>query len=1363
MDLKSSWIRFVFALPLSGKLRLALVMLLFFPCPVGALPAGQQVVKGQVKINQKGSTLTIKNSPNSIINWQSFSIGSNETVRFLQKSGSSAVLNRVTGQDPSKILGVLQSNGRVFLINPNGILFGKDARVDVNALVASTLNLKDQDFLNGKYNFGSNTKAGKIQNQGAITTPEGGKVYLIAPDVENSGLIRSPKGEVLLAAGYSIRLVDSANPNIAVVVSAPENQAVNIGTLVAEGGTIGIYGGIVSHSGTANADSASVGENGKIIFKASESANIGPGSVISADGPSGGKITLSSRGSTVLDGGTVSAVGTDSEGGDIRVLGKNVEIGGEASLDASGRAGGGTVLVGGGFQGKDPAVRNAKTTKIDRNVSIKADAKGKGDGGKVVVWADDSTLFEGDISARGGKRGGNGGSVEVSGKRDLTFKGAVDLSAPEGTAGSLLLDPLNFTIGGDITGAALASLLGTSNVTIQTGDSGSDAGDIYVNEAVTWNSANKLTLNAHRSIFCNSIITNKKGGSLSLRADYDANGTGTLKFAGEGHVDLSGGGAASLFYNPTGGYTTPTDYSGYFTGTTPTAYMLVNTLDDLQRINTNLTGTYALGKDIDASATVGWNGGKGFEPLGNDNLADPIGHVFTGAFDGNGHTISHLYINRPSTQYVGVFGGSDRTAKFRNLWLLDVDITGGFQTSGAVAHMGVGTTMDNSFVTGSVHGTSMTVGGLVALNAGTITNCYSKATVQGGSYTGGLVGANWGAGGQVINSYSAGGVDGGGSHVGGLVGGNSGAGPNPVVNSFWDVQTSGIPISAGGTGLNTAAMKNKASFGGWDFTNTWGISDGSSYPYLIWPSSGGAIVYPGNAPVPVPPRPVVNPAIAAQVAADSTVNAWKEAAPKVWVGGPGSWSDSAPHYASWDDYLKANPWTITAISWTENAPHYDTWDDYLKANPWFITTVSMNKSIQVDSQGRFIDGMLNPLDYLTTVGSGGLGFASLDQGGAYKGYSETGGSYETELAWAAAALQRSLEIQKSATTYDPAVAKMWQDAALAKLRAVEAGEGAASAGSGEGSSEGSGGGTDESSGQGPPVAMRNRDLARRNSESIQKLIDQGTLNPDFVVTDSKGNLHIMNEESTKIQQEILDGKLDPRFLSKDSSGNWLPMTRDQYGSQNLQKLINQGDVKPEFVAVDSKGNISIMNAESTKIQEGILDGKLDPRFLTKDESGNWLPMTRDQYSSQNLQKLIDQGDVKPEFVAVDSKGNISIMNAESTKIQEGILDGKLDPRFLSKDKSGNWLPMTRDQYSSQNLQKLINQGDVKPEFVAVDSKGNISIMNAESTKIQEGILNGTVNPANVTKDSTGNLHMTTPSGPDVPISRIVGGGTAPNQ
>ena len=402
--------------------------------------------------------------------------------------------------------------------------------------------------------------------------------------------------------------------------------------------------------------------------------------------------------------------------------------------------------------------------------------------------------------------------------------------------GTLLFDPTDYTIsatGGNITGASLGAQLNAANVFIQTSGSGSQNGDITVNDNITWSGATTLSLSAHHDIIltAGSTIT-AAAGSIVGRADSEGTGSGTI--LGSGTINV--GGTAIGYFNPSD-WTNPMNMPYWSANVTAgggkTGYALINDVAHLQLMSNDLFGHYALGKDIDASATAGWNSGRGFVPIGHTSDTDNTLLNLSLVFDGNGHTISNLYINRPSEQYVALFGGVGNPT-IRGLWLLNVNVTGGFQTAGAVAHTGGITS--NSYVTGTVTANNNTVGGLVALNAGTIINSYSTASVYGNTYVGGLVGSNWGTSAQVIDSYSTGAVTGSGS-VGGLVGYNYNTGSTPVVNSYWDQQTSGQRTSAGGTGLTTAQMMTASTYSTWDTTNTWQVT-GADYPRLLSPSSG---------------------------------------------------------------------------------------------------------------------------------------------------------------------------------------------------------------------------------------------------------------------------------------------------------------------------------------------------------------------------------------------------------------------------------------------------------------------------------------------------------------------------------------------
>lgn len=397
--------------------RLGALLLAACYCATGvAAPTLPQVVAGQATFNQQGNVFSIANTPGAIINWQSFNIGAGEVTRFIQQNADSAVLNRVLGQDPSKILGALQSNGKVFLINPNGILFGQGARVDVNGLVASTLNISDADFQAGRKRFQAGTVAGSVRNEGTIATPSGGQVFLIAPSVENTGLVTAPNGDVILAAGHSVQLVDSNDPDLRVELSAPGGQAINLGQVIAQGGRIGIYGALVNQRGVVNADSAVMGANGRVVLKASRAVALDAGSVTRAAGSAG------------ADGGTV------------QVLGQQVDIAAGAGVDASGRNGG-TVLVGGDWQGGGGVMR-AQNTNVAQGAVIRADGSA-GNGGKVVLWSDGATAAHGVVSARGSAAGGK---VETSG-HVLDVDGiAVDAKGGTGRNGTWLLDPYDIEV-----------------------------------------------------------------------------------------------------------------------------------------------------------------------------------------------------------------------------------------------------------------------------------------------------------------------------------------------------------------------------------------------------------------------------------------------------------------------------------------------------------------------------------------------------------------------------------------------------------------------------------------------------------------------------------------------------------------------------------------------------------------------------------------------------------------------------------------------------------------------------------------------------------------------------------------------------
>jgi filamentous hemagglutinin family protein len=851
--------------------------------PAAGGPEGGTVVGGAATIQGAGTPAVIVNqaSSSAVINWNTFNIRANESVRFNQPSSSSVVLNRVTGrQGPSEIMGTLTANGRVFLINRDGILFGPGSVVNTAGFLATTNDIKNADFMAGRYNFNIPGRPdASIVNQGRITATSGGFAALVAPGVRNSGTITATLGTVALASGNSFTLDMYGDKLIALAVGDQiASKVIDVATgkplksLVSntKSGTIGANGGrveltaaaaravvdsVINTTGVIRADS--IGHrNGLIVLNAA----------------TGGSKPAGAPAQTIKLAGTISAAGRHrgTTGGTVVVSGEHIKLA-NAKIDASGRRGGGKVLIGGDWGGGHPnttlisnasaklenfTIATATTVSVDARSTINASATGRGNGGKVILWSDSETTFAGTILARGGAQAGDGGFVETSSRGQLAFTGNVDTYAPRGTTGTLLLDPADYYIqnsGGPkppagasvITPQAIETALLNSNVVIATNNSTNPQGqngDIFVNDSISWSTNNSFTLSAYRNIEINTSvkITNLASGNLVLRADSTGTGQGTVVFDPGGHVDYQGStGTVSIYYNPSGSeatkYQKPTDYlcppcaggGGVFVNATQpsqlTAYMLVNSASDLDAVRTNTSGTYALGRDINAGSIAN------FAPIPN----------FTGLFEGQdavtgqNQTIANLTI-ASTAQNVGLFGSIGGTGVVRNLNLTDVAVSAlNSKLVGTLAGANAGT-ISNVSATGTVQaGSGSTVGGLVGQNLGTGTiagatmpapaqacvagqTCASVAVNVGSNgLGGGLVGSNSGT---IINAFATGEVTGsaginGFTTLGGLAAVNLGS----ISNSFasGDVGSSTVAnLQAGGlAGTNFGTILSSSALG----------------------------------------------------------------------------------------------------------------------------------------------------------------------------------------------------------------------------------------------------------------------------------------------------------------------------------------------------------------------------------------------------------------------------------------------------------------------------------------------------------------------------------------------------------------------
>ncbi len=508
-----------------------------------------------------------------------------------------------------------------------------------------------------------------------------------------------------------------------------------------------------------------------------------------------------------------------------------------------------------------------------------------------LIYSTGTTTVSATITAQGGITSGKGGMVETSG-HILDFAG---ISVDAGQGGTWLLDPDDLTV--DSTAAAIIhSTLGAgTNVTLQTTATTASGpgntnpagnGDIFIDAPISWASSAALTLDAYRSIVVNAPISISGAGRLNLYVN-DGGSNGDYFFAPGSSVNYgSTNNGGSLFISSSNGAGNAVPYA--------LLYCMIAAVcgNNVQGINGNLAGDYALATSLDATGVSGW------VPIGTDGSGNIVnsGNGFAGNFEGLGNTISNLTINQPLGAYVAPFGYLSGT--IHNFGMLGVAITGAARVGGLVGEIAItgtvknasstGTlnasdanlyvgglaavnngTINNAYTTGTINGNSQAVGGLVGINVGTITNAFSTDAVNGESDVGGLVGQN--NGGTITNAYATGAVNsttdaGGlvglyftagnisnvyatgvvtGATVGGLIGSNSN--PTPVTNGYWDTDNTATDTSGSGAiGLTTSQLSSALPTG--FSASVWSHGSGNNYatPYLSVNQAGFVFVGSDN-------------------------------------------------------------------------------------------------------------------------------------------------------------------------------------------------------------------------------------------------------------------------------------------------------------------------------------------------------------------------------------------------------------------------------------------------------------------------------------------------------------------------------------
>lgn len=707
------------------------------PTPT-ALPTGGQVKAGSASINQSGAAMTVnQGSQKAIINWQTFNIGGQASVTFQQPNAGAVALNRVLSTSPSQIYGQLNANGQVFLINPSGITFAPGAQVDVGGLVASTLNIKDADFLAGNYSFTRDGSTGAVVNQGTIKATAGGYIGLLAPEVRNEGIVSAQLGTVVLAAGEKVTMTfaDSGNVSVQVdpatvrtlienrnLISAPDGRIL----MSAKAATV-LLGGTINNSGVVEADSLVA--NGGVVTLEASSAITNTGTISASGAIAGG----------VGDGGSIRLVsdGTTTVGGIIAARG--------------GAAGGngGTVETSG-------HVVDISGVKVDTTAP----------NGKTGNWLLDPY----DLTV-----------TDASGSTTVTPSGGTYTSGASGST---------------VTNNDVNTALATTNVTLQTGGSAGDGhgnGDIFVNGAISWSSGNSLTMNAFRDINVNANVTHSGStGALALNPNTGAGG-GNLNVASGFSVTLSGGTSLSIGGTPYTLITTPGQLQAV-AGDLSGHYAVANDLDmsgfAFTPIGTggtgptNFSGVFEgfghsianLTIDQPAASYVGLFGAN--TGLLNDVHVDRV--AVTGVMDVGGLAGFNAGLVRNSEVTGTVLGGSGSSSfSFGGLIGCNCQAVNGFAFG----------TVVNSYSMANVSGGSGAggIGGLVGTNQGGIIGSFTMGgTVTGGSASsnvGGLAGTNvsnqHGINATISQSFAQDtvGAGDGSTAVGGLVGFN-----NSIIN-----------------------------------------------------------------------------------------------------------------------------------------------------------------------------------------------------------------------------------------------------------------------------------------------------------------------------------------------------------------------------------------------------------------------------------------------------------------------------------------------------------------------------------------------------------------------------------------------------
>lgn len=533
------------------------------------LPAGGVVVAGQGQISQQGNTMTINQGGAKLaIDWNSFSIGKANSVNFVQPSSSSVALNRVTGSDVSQIQGALKANGQVFLLNPNGVLFSPTAQVNVGGLLASTLNMSNQDFLSGNYKLqGASSNA--VINQGNIKAFNGGTVALVAARVSNIGEISAERGSVLLGAASEV-LLDLGGPiKLQIQKGAIDALIENGGAVRADGGNVlmtakaagDLVSTVINNNGLVQARTMATGEQGQILLLGDmQNGHIDIAGKLDASAPAGGNggfIETSAAHVSTARAVQIDASAAHGQGGHWLIDPYNYTIDASAASNIVSALNLGTSVT----VTTQSNVTNYGSTGAGSGDITVASAISKSSGGDATLTlrADRNIVVNSDITSTAGKLGV---TLSAANAANATL-GGVDINANIKSNGGNVLIGSNAGSQVNGMGYALNSSAGTAAIVVQRAKSIlSEGGNIVINGKSVVGSNNGSYSGVTGGVYIMSNATINSGtGNLFITGASTA-GTKTFGVAFEGNSNTvttlgnsAGGGMLLNAVNTTAGNT----------------------------------------------------------------------------------------------------------------------------------------------------------------------------------------------------------------------------------------------------------------------------------------------------------------------------------------------------------------------------------------------------------------------------------------------------------------------------------------------------------------------------------------------------------------------------------------------------------------------------------------------------------------------------------------------------------------------------------------------------------------------------------------------------------------------------------------